>query len=593
MLFFSTWSARAASTTVAGATILLGSAGLVLAPAQADLEPTVEVLVRLDPEATVSADAVVASVGGTVDLEYPQDAVDGFRAEVPVSEVEELRSLPTVIEVTTDIAVDTTPASEPIAPDPAAAIQTFVETDFAHAESGASHAALDMEALAEVTRADAAWLTTRGRGIDVALIDTGVAPVAGLGTTVNGPDVSFDAGDPNVRHLDGYGHGTHLAGIINGDTPGDLGLAPDSRLVSIKAGAANGAVDVSQVIAAIDWVTQHHGRDGLNIRVLVLAFGTDGVQDYQIDPLAHAVENAWRHGIVVVVAAGNGGQQTTSLNNPATDPFIIAVGASETNGTVTTADDTLAPFTNRGSQTRGVDLVAPGRSIESLRVPGSHVDIAHPEGRVGSAWFRGSGTSQAAAVVGAAAALVLEDRPWLTPDQVKDLLVRTARPLPNTATSLQGGGVVDLATATRRPARATSVAAQTFPQSTGTGSLEAARGSLHVVAPDGTMLTGEQTVVGPWNGTSWSGTSWSGTSWSGGSWSGTSWSGTSWSGGSWSGTSWSGTSWSGTSWSGTSWSGTSWSGTSWSGTSWSGTSWSGTSWSGTSWSGTSWSGSGA
>ena len=63
---------------------------------------------------------------------------------------------------------------------------------------------------------------------------------------------------------------------------------------------------MSQVIAAIDWIVQHRNSDGLNIRVLNLSFGTDGTQDYQLDPLAYAAEVAWHHGIVVVVAAGLG-----------------------------------------------------------------------------------------------------------------------------------------------------------------------------------------------------------------------------------------------------------------------------------------------
>src|SRR5690606_27298618 len=112
---------------------------------------------------------------------------------------------------------------------------------------------------------------------------------------------------------------THLAGIIAGgdsSSPAGLrGVAPDSTLVSVKVAAADGAVDVSQVIAAIDWVVAH--RDQHNIRVLALAYGTDAVQPSQIDPLAHAVESAWRAGIVVVVAAGNHGGDTDSLTNPA------------------------------------------------------------------------------------------------------------------------------------------------------------------------------------------------------------------------------------------------------------------------------------
>ena len=82
-------------------------------------------------------------------------------------------------------------------------------------------------------------------------------------------------------------------------------MAPDARIVSIKVADALGHTDVSQAIAAIDWVIEHGTTNGLNIRVLNMSFGTDGVQSYQLDPLAYAAEQAWHKGIVVVVAAGN------------------------------------------------------------------------------------------------------------------------------------------------------------------------------------------------------------------------------------------------------------------------------------------------
>ena len=113
------------------------------------------------------------------------------------------------------------------------------------------------------------------------MIDTGVSPVPGLtsGNVVNGPDLSFDSQSPNLTNLDAFGHGTHMAGIIGGrDQPGTpasyadpsrfSGIAPDARLVSLKVGASDGGVDVSQVIAAVTWVTEHARTDGLNIRVL-------------------------------------------------------------------------------------------------------------------------------------------------------------------------------------------------------------------------------------------------------------------------------------------------------------------------------------
>ena len=79
--------------------------------------------------------------------------------------------------------------------------------------------------------------------------------------------------------------------------------------MNVKVGAHDGAVDVSQVIAAIDWVVQHRNDNGLNIRVINLSYGTNSTQPYQVDPLAYAVEQAWKAGIVVVAAAGNSGYE--------------------------------------------------------------------------------------------------------------------------------------------------------------------------------------------------------------------------------------------------------------------------------------------
>ena len=183
-----------------------------------------------------------------------------------------------------------------------------------------------------------------------------------------------------------------------------LGIAPGSRLVSVKAGAADGSVDVTQVIAAINWVIKNKRTDGRNIRVLNLSFGTDGTQDYRTDPLTHAVERAWRAGIVVVVAGGNDGWSAGRLTNPAQDPFVIAVGSSQA---VDGREDVPSSYSEGSSTGRGVDLSAPGRSIASVRNVGATSDAANTAGRVGDSLVRGSGTSQAAAVVSGAAALLL------------------------------------------------------------------------------------------------------------------------------------------------------------------------------------------
>jgi serine protease AprX len=441
---------------------------------------------------------------------------------------------------------------------------------------------------------------TDGSGVGVALIDTGLAPVAGLAGTrvVEGPDLSLDSQVPSLTHRDTFGHGTHLAGIIAGtpaaDRSGFTGVAPGATLTSVKVGAGAGITDVSQVIAAIDWVVAHRNDDPAHpTRVLNLSYNTDGIQDHRLDPLTHAVENAWRAGIVVVVAAGNGGS-SARLSNPAYDPFVLAIGAADPVGTATPADDQVTDFSSRGDSTRRVDLIAPGRSVVSLRDPGSYIDELYPEARVGTQYTKGSGTSQAAAVVSGAVALLLQQRPGLTPDQVKQVLTDSAARLPRADRAGTGAGELDIWRATRTAAKASAV--QTWDRSTGRGSLEAARGTAHI-AIDGVALTGERHLLGDFDAAAWSARSSAGTAWDGGRWMGhqyttdgwgtaadSPWSGLSWSGLSWSGLSWSGLSWSGLSWSGLSWSGLSWSGLSWSGLSWSGLSWSGLSWSGLSWS---------
>jgi serine protease AprX len=422
----------------------------------------------------------------------------------------------------------------------------------------------------QVTGASTLWKAGyTGKGVDVAVVDSGVVPVDGLngsGKIVYGPDLTQETGTP-TQNLDTYGHGTHMAGIIagrdvgatttSGNSSDFVGMAPDSRIVSIKVADAKGQTDVSQAIAAIDWVVENGHKNGLNIRVMNMSFGTDGTQSYVYDPLAYAAEMAWRSGIVVVVAAGNDGNSVLKLNNPASDPYVIAVGSDSANGTATTADDTVSSFSNNGNGSRNPDVIAPGDHVVSLRDPGSYLDTTYPAAQIGTRLFRGSGTSQAAAVVSGAAALLISQRPELTPDQVKALLGGTATRLQGVGTPAQGNGLINLAAAAKAPTPQN--ATQHWRLSVGTGSLEAARGSVHV-SVNGRQISGEVDVHGRAfnsgtvasgiaNHTNWSGVSWSGVSWSGVSWSGVSWSGVSWSGVSWSGVSWSGVSWSGSDWS--------------------------------------------
>jgi subtilisin family serine protease len=515
-------------------------------------QPQVSVIVRAEPGGESAAAAAVRAAGGRITRGL--GIIDSHAAMLPPSAVGRLAAHPAVATVTPD-----------------APLRLLHSQDAGTADGPAS-----LFHLADTVQARPVWAAGyTGAGVDVAVVDSGVVPVNGLvgaGKVVNGPDLSFESGEDQLRHLDTYGHGTHLAGIIAGRddevaTPFRgaghdrfVGIAPEARIVNLKVADSAGATDVSQVIAAVDWVVEHRRDNGLNIRVLNLSFGTDGVQTYQLDPLAHAVEQAWHRGVVVVVAAGNDGYGDDQLNNPAYDPYVLAVGGSDGRGTTEPGDDVVAPWSSRGGAGRHPDLVAPGQSVVSLRNPGSRIDRDHPGARVGERLFRGSGTSQAAAVVSGAVALLLQQRPDLTPDQVKALLQSSARPLPQADPAGQGAGVLDVRAAAAAP---TPKATQTWPRSIGTGSLELARGTARVTV-NGVEVTGERSVFfTAWNAVGWVGGLLATGTWSGGGWTGNSWTGNSWTGGSWRGNSWTGNSWTGNSWTGNSWTGNSWSSADW------------------------------
>jgi serine protease AprX len=457
--------------------------------------------------------------------------------------------------------------------------------------TAASGTALTLANVRNIIGADsgkAAGLT--GAGVGVALIDTGVAPVPGLpaAQVVNGPDLSFESQSSSLRYLDTYGHGTHLAGIIvaNDTATGTVGLAPKAKLTSIKLGTANGAVDVSQMMAAIDWVVAHRNDDPANpIRVMNLSYGTGGTPNYWTDPVQFAVEQAWKAGIVVVAATGNGGGPMT---DPATDQFVLNVGSADTQGTLSPADDTISTFTNLTSNTaanRRADLLAPGRSIVSLRDPGSNADTSYPTARVGSTLFRGSGTSQSTAIVSASAALLLQARPTLTPDQVKSLLMYNSSIL--TAGNSAGAGYGEV-NVNKALAAATPTSKQTYGWSSGTGRIEEARGASHVVR-DGASLSGEATVWGPLSSGTWAPRSAARTSWSGGLWMGYRLAGDGWTGTSWASKTWASATWTGAPWGGAStWTDPDWSGHYWSGHYWSNGTWSGHYWSSDDWSSAFW-----
>jgi len=540
-----TWGGPGRRAAVAAIAVLLvlttvaapRAGGRIEAPARGVVrgsQQLMDVFIRGD----AAAAHAVESAGGRVGRSLP--GIDGFVARIPAGALEQVKRAAGVVSVTPDRA-----------------IKLYGEQMVGDALRGNG----SMDLVRKVTGAHVLDKNGYdGTGIGVALIDTGVTPVTGLtGTNKlwNGPDLSVDAIlNPAGSNLDGYGHGTHLAGIIGGADPGTdgtrfVGESEGASVVNVRVANADGSTDLVQILAAIDWVIQH--KADVNIRVINLSFGIANPGDYRSDALAYAVEKAWKAGIVVVVAAGNeGGQPGSAITSPATDPYVIAVGAADTHDTIDVSDDTIPAFSPAGSAARGIDVVAPGQSIISLRDPGSYADVNYPAAQVGDRFFKGTGTSQAAAVVSGAVADLLTQRPNLTPDQVKAILKRSATWLPAADAVKQGAGMVNVKAALRY---ATPSVTQSYPPADASG-------------PGVGPPPAPSPLGGSWTGGSWTGGSWTGTTWSGGSWTGGSWTGGSWTGGSWTGGSWTGGSWTGGSWTGGSWTGGSWTGGSWTGNVW-------------------------
>ena len=185
-----------------------------------------------------------------------------------------------------------------------------------------------------------------GQGIGVAVIDSGIASHPDLGNRI----IASQNFNPNVIGTDdAYGHGTAVAGIIAGDGTASLGhyigVAPQANLINLRVNDGTGAAPTSAIMNAILWAVVN--RNTYNIRVLNLSLQASVQESYRTSPIDAAVEYAWLKGLVVVVAAGNSGPNS-ALYAPANDPYVITVGATDDQGTVSAADDALASFSSYG-----------------------------------------------------------------------------------------------------------------------------------------------------------------------------------------------------------------------------------------------------
>jgi serine protease AprX len=388
--------------------------------------------------------------GGAVKNRYT--SIYGYAAQVPASQIDALADDPEIEHVSYDSPVV---AAMDVA-------YPAVKADLAFAASGG----LD------------------GQGVGIAIVDTGVQLHPDLARP---KDTSQIVEVEIVMHEQGiqdyYGHGTHVAGIINGNgySSSDRysfrtfkGLAPGARLFSVRALNIDGSGHTSDIIAGIDWVVAN--RLLYNIRVMNLSLGHPVYESYTTDPLCRAVRKAVDAGIVVVAAAGNDGRVGSgfgTITSPGNEPSAITVGAMDDGNTVALGDDVLAPYSSKGPSLIDYvvkpDLVAPGTRIISLRTTNSWLDNNYPSLRVkldaykndpgyndkDGVYYTLSGTSMATPFVSAAAALMIQKEPLLNPATIKArLMVSTVKD--NRLVFETGAGYLDVDAALKASGYASS-----------------------------------------------------------------------------------------------------------------------------------------
>ncbi len=278
---------------------------------------------------------------------------------------------------------------------------------------------------------------TQTHEILVAVIDSGVDDQHPdlRGQVINGPDfMPEDVGGPNGEGspdamdddpIDGYGHGTHVTGIIAAhadNRTGIAGIAPRVKVLNIKALNAEGWGSAFAIAQGIT-----HAADR-GARVINLSLG--GGEPSK--PIELAVRYAQARGALIVAAAGNAFSHT---GFPANLPGVVAVGATD-------SEDWLAEFTNHDKR---IDVMAPG--VDILSTTPTFLTRTMVTNRVDSFYSAMSGTSMACPMVAAEAALLLSQKPELTAVQVRDLIIRTARPVGDAR--LFGAGLIQIEAALR------------------------------------------------------------------------------------------------------------------------------------------------
>lgn len=253
------------------------------------------------------------------------------------------------------------------------------------------------------------WNSDTGAGVKVGVIDTGISRThQDLAANIAGC-VSFVSYTTNCE--DDNGHGSHVSGIIAAvnNSIGVVGVAPNAQLYALKVLDSGGSGYLSDIISALSWASTN------GIQVVNMSLGTTS----DIQSFHDAVTAAKNAGVIEVVAAGNSGPGSNTVNYPGAYPEVIGVAATD-------SSDNVPSWSSRGPQ---VDIAAPGVNVYSTYKNGGYATL--------------SGTSMATPHVAGAVALRLAERPGESFAQMYRDLQSTADPLPWGST-LVGAGLVDV-----------------------------------------------------------------------------------------------------------------------------------------------------
>lgn len=274
-----------------------------------------------------------------------------------------------------------------------------------------------------------------GEGVCVAFIDTGISPHPDFLIGRNRIKVFKDFIDGRAEPYDDNGHGTFVAGVCAGcgamSSFKYSGVAPKADIISLKALNADGESGANKILSAMEWVFDNFKKQ--NIRLVCMSFGSEpiGVND----PIMVGAEALWKEGVTVIAAAGNSGPEYQTIKSPGISSKIITVGGIDDNRYDNFRYNPnffeIADFSSRGPAMKKVkpDLVAPSVDIVSCGIQKPYTSL--------------SGTSVATPMIAGLACLMLEKENSLTPDAIKNNLLRNCNPL-GFEMNLEGYGMPNL-----------------------------------------------------------------------------------------------------------------------------------------------------